>query len=91
VNGRGAAVAAGTGVLPACRAADGEEEPGAGDRGAGDRGAAEGAAAWEAGAPATASPGPPGTTASVIATPAAVSTPPAIAAPDRKLTSSIRA
>ena len=66
--------------------AGGEEEAGTGD---GD--ATEGAAAGEAGALATASLWPPSTTASVIATPAAVSTPPATAAPERKLTSSMRA
>jgi hypothetical protein len=62
-----------------------EEEAGASG---GD--AAEGTAAGEPGALATASPGPPSPTASVIATPVAASTPPAAAAPDRKLTSSIR-
>jgi len=56
-----------------------------------DGGATEGTAAREAGALAAASLWPPSTTASVIATPAAVSTPPATAAPERKLTSSMRA
>ena len=64
----------------------GEEEAGTGDADA-----TEGGTAREAGALATASPGPPSTTASVIAAPAAASTPPSAAAPDRKLTSSIRA
>jgi hypothetical protein len=64
--------------------ADGEE-----DTGARTWGTAEGAAGREAGALATASPWPPRTTASVIATPAAVRTPPATTAPERKLTSSI--
>ena len=50
-----------------------------------------GARRREAGALATASPGPPSTTASAIAAPAAARTPPSAAAPDRKLTSSIRA
>jgi hypothetical protein len=73
--------------------ARGEEGAGAGEDGAGtgDGVAAKGAATREAGALATAPPGPPGTTASVITTPAAMSTAPATAAPDRKLTSSIRA
>jgi hypothetical protein len=65
--------------------ADSEEETGAGD---GDD--TEGTAAREGGALATASPWPPSTTASVIAAPATVSTPPATAAPERKLTSSMR-
>jgi hypothetical protein len=65
---------------------DGEEETGAGDGGA-----TEGAAARETWALATASLWPPSTTASVIATPATVSTPPATAAAERKRTSSMRA
>jgi hypothetical protein len=66
--------------------AGGEEETGARTEGT-----AEGTAEREAGALATASLWPPSTTASVIATPAAVSTPPAMTAPERKLTSSMRA
>ena len=66
--------------------ADGEE-----DTGAGTGGTTEGIAGRGAGALAAASLWPPSTTASVIATPAAVSTPPATAAPERKLTSSMRA
>jgi hypothetical protein len=66
--------------------ADGEE-----DTGARTGATAEGTAAREADALATASLWPPSTTASVIATPAAVRTPPATAAPERKLTSSMRA
>jgi len=58
--------------------------------GATDRGASEGAAT-RAGAMAAASRWPLGTTASVIATPAAVRMPPATTAPERKLTSSMRA
>jgi hypothetical protein len=67
---------------------DGEEETGAGD---GDGGGSATEAAREGGELATASPWPPSTTASVIATPATESTPPATTAPERKLTSSIRA
>lgn len=64
-----------------------------GEEGTGARtgGTAEGTAAREAGALATASLWPPITTASVIAAPAAVRTPPATTAPERKLTSSMRA
>jgi hypothetical protein len=65
---------------------DGTEETGATGGGA-----SEGTAGREAGALATASLWPPSTTASVIATPAAVRTPPATTAPERKLTSSMRA
>ena len=61
------------------------------ETGAGDGGATEGTATREAGALATASLWPPSTTASVIATPAAVRTPPTTAAPERKLISSMRA
>jgi hypothetical protein len=68
---------------------DGEDEDE--ETSAGDGGAAEGTATREADALAAASLWPPSTTASVIATPAAVSTPPATAAPERKLTSSMRA
>jgi hypothetical protein len=75
------------GVVRLARGVDDGEE----DTGGRVAGTAEGAAGREAGALATASPWPPSTTASVIATPAAVSTPPATAAPERKLTSSIRA
>ena len=80
------ATVAGTFVRLGRGVACGKEEAGTGD---GD--ATEGTGAREAGALATASPGPPSTTASVIAAPAAASTPPTAAAPDRKLTSSIRA
>jgi hypothetical protein len=66
--------------------ADGEE-----DTGARTGGTAAGTAGRETGALATASLWPPSTTASVIATPAAVRTPPATTAPERKLTSSMRA
>jgi hypothetical protein len=66
--------------------ADGEE-----DTGARTGGTTEEIAGREADALATASLRPPSTTASVIATAAAVSTPPATAAPERKLTSSMRA
>jgi len=71
--------------------ADGTVAGGEEDTGARTGGTTEGIATREAGALATASLRPPSTTASVIATPAAVSTPPATAAPERKLTSSIRA
>jgi hypothetical protein len=71
--------------------ADGGVAGGEEDTGARTRGTAEGIAGWEAGALATAALWPPSTTASVIAAPAAVSTPPATAAPERKLTSSMRA
>ena len=64
---------------------------GAEETGATGAGASEGAAAREADALATASLWPPSTTASVIAAPAAVRTPPATTAPTRKLTSSMRA
>jgi hypothetical protein len=64
---------------------DGTEETGATGEGASE------GAATRAGALATASLWPPRTTASVIATPAAVRTPPATTAPERKLTSSMRA
>ncbi len=74
--------------LAACRVADARVADGAG---AGDGGATEGTATREADALATASLWPPSTTASVIATPAAVRTPPATAAPERKLISSMRA
>jgi len=61
------------------------------ETGAGNEGATEGTATTGAGALATASLWPPSTTASVIATPAVVRTPPATTAPARKLTSSMRA
>jgi hypothetical protein len=61
------------------------------DTGARTEGTAEGTAAREADALATASPWPPSTTASVIAAPAAASTLPVTTAPERKLTSSMRA
>jgi pyruvate/2-oxoglutarate dehydrogenase complex dihydrolipoamide acyltransferase (E2) component len=89
----GSGVVAGTVVRPGREVARGGEAAGTGEdeTGTGDGAAAKGPTARAAGAPATAPSGPPGTTASVIATPAATSTPPAAAAPDRKLTSSIRA
>jgi hypothetical protein len=73
--------------------AGGEVAGGEEDTGAGTEGTAEGTAAREADALATAPLWPPSTTASVIATPAAVRTPPATTAPApaRKLTSSMRA
>ena len=71
--------------------ADGEVAGGGEDTGAGTGGTAEGTAAREADALATASLWLPSTTASVIATPAAATTPPAMTAPARKLTSSMRA
>ena len=83
----GIVVRLGRGVARAEEGADAGEDGTGTDDGA----AAKGAATREAGAPGTAPPGPPGTTASVITTPAAMSTAPATAAPDRKLTSSIRA
>jgi len=76
------ATVAGLVVRLARGVADGEEDTGA---------RVGGAAAREADALATASLWPPSTTASVIATPAAVRTPPATTAPARKLTSSMRA
>jgi hypothetical protein len=87
------ATVAGTLVSLGRGVARGDED--AGDEDAADDGAAEAAAeageAGAAGALAAASPWPPSTTVSAIATPAAARTPPATAAPDRKLTSSIRA
>jgi hypothetical protein len=73
--------------------ADGGVAGGEEDTGTRTGGTAEGTAAREADALATASLWPPSTTASVIviATPAAVRTPPATTAPARKLTSSMRA
>jgi hypothetical protein len=71
--------------------ADGGAPGGGEDTGARTEGTAEGTAAREADPLATASLWPPSTTASVIAAPAAVSTPPATTAPERKLTSSMRA
>jgi hypothetical protein len=71
--------------------ADGGVAGGEEDTGARTGRTTEGIAGWEAGALATATLWPPSTTASVIAAPAAVSTPPATAAPERKLTSSMRA
>jgi len=78
-------------VRPGRGVADGGVAGGAEDTGARTGGTAEGTAAREADALATASLWPPSTTASVIATPAVVSTPPATTAPARKLTSSMRA
>ena len=66
----------------------GEDEE---ETGAGDGGATDGTATRETGALATASLWPPSTTTSVIATAATVRTPPTTAAPERKLTSSMRA
>jgi hypothetical protein len=71
--------------------ADGGVAGGGEDAGARTGGTAAGTAGREAGALATASLWPPSTTAIVIATPAAVRTPPVTTAPDRKLTSSMRA
>ena len=82
------ATAAGSVVRLGRGVGDGEDEE---ETGAGDGGATEGTATREAGALATASLWPPSTTTSVIATAATVRTPPATAAPERKLTSSMRA
>jgi hypothetical protein len=71
--------------------ADGGIAAGEEDTGARTEGTAGGTAEREAGALATASLWPPSATASVIAAPATVSTPPATTAPERKLTSSMRA
>jgi hypothetical protein len=71
--------------------ADGRMAGGEEDTGTRTGGTAEGTAGREACALATASLWPPSTTASVIATPAAIRTPPATTAPERKLTSSMRA
>ena len=91
----GCPLGAGTAGLSDGRA-EGEAEAGAQDGGAAERAAAPGpgalvAGTLGAGAPGSFGLGPPGTTASVIATPAAASTPADTAAPDRKLISSMRA
>jgi hypothetical protein len=82
------ATAAGSFVRLGRGVGDGEDEE---ETGTGAGGATEGTATREADALATALLWPLSTTTSVIVTAATVRTPPATAAPERKLTSSMRA